>query len=166
MTKTVTSCNWVASRVIEQVLNEHVQVGVLAAKNVIHCTAPGAETIPEPKEGEVVVFTDHMLWGFTPPGSKNFCNVLHFFQLHPQDIGPNSVTNICNFQVFCEVYLQQEPTVELFREFYYLNRQTKFTDGPGLELDGISIQRRKYATFPATKLSSHPKDWNQTWFYC
>ena len=64
------------------------------------------------------------------------------------------------------MYLQQEPTVELFREFYYLNRQAEFTDGPSLELGGISIQRRKEATFPAVALPSHPKDWNQTWFYC
>jgi hypothetical protein len=158
MTKTVTSCNWVASRVTEQTLNEHVQVGILAAKNIIHWRVPGTETTPDPKEGEVIVFTDHMLRGFTPPGSKFFHDVLHFFQLHPQDIGPNSVSNICNFQVFCEVYLQQEPTVELFREFYYLNRQTEFTDGPSLEVGGISIQRWKEATFPATALPSHPKD--------
>ena len=120
-------------------------MGVLAAKNVIHWRVPGTESTPDPKEGEVIVFTDHMLRGFTPPGSKFFRDVLHFFQLHPQDIGPNSVSNICNFQVFCEVYLQQEPTVELF------------TDGPSLELGGISIQRRKAAAPP-----SHPKDWNQT----
>ena len=166
MTKTVTSCNRVASWVTEQTLNEHVQVGVLAAKDIIHWRAPGAETTPEPKEGEVIVFTDHMLQGFTLLGSKFFRDMLHFFKLHPQDIGPNSVSNICNFQVFCEVYLQQEPTVELFREFYYLNRQTEFTDGPNLELGGISIQRRKEATFPAAALPRHPKDWNQTWFYC
>ena len=101
-----------------------------------------------------------MLRGFTPPGSKFFRDVLHFFQLHPQDIRPNSVSNIYNFQVFCEVYLQQEPTVELFREFYYLNHQTEFTDGPSLELGGISIQRRKEPIFPAAALPSHPKDLN------
>jgi hypothetical protein len=158
MTKTVTSCNWVTSRVTEQTLNEHVQVGILAAKNVIHWRVTGNETTPDPKEGEVVVFTDHMLRGFTPPGSKFFRDVLHFFQLHPQVIGPNAVSNICNFQVFCEVYLQQEPTVKLFWEFYYLIRQTVFTDGPSVELGGISIQRRKEATFPAAALPSHPKD--------
>ena len=106
-----------------------------------------------------------MLWAFTPPDSRNFRDMLHFFKFHPQDIGPNSVSNICNFEVFCEVYLQQEPTVELFMEFYYLNRQTEFTDGPSLEVGGILIQRQKEATFHAAKLPSHPKDWNQTWFY-
>jgi hypothetical protein len=166
MTKTITSCNWVVSTVTEETLNEYVKEGILAAKNVIHWRAPGREAIPAPKEGEVIVFADHMLRGFSPPGSKKFRDMLHFFQLHPQDIGPNSVSNICNFQVFCEVYLQQEPTVDLFREFYYLNRQTEFTDGPSLELGRISIQRRKEAVFPAAALPSHPKDWNQTWFYC
>jgi len=35
-----------------------------------------------------------------------------------------------------------------------------------LELGGISIQRRRDAIFPYACLPSHPKDWNQTWFYC
>ena len=96
----------------------------------------------------MIVFTDHLSRGFSPPSSKFFRDVLHFFQLHPQDIGPTSVSNICNFQVFCEAYLQDEPTVELFKEFYYLNRQTEFTDGPSLELGGVSIQKRKEANFP------------------
>ena len=118
-------------------------MGVLAKNDLIHWRVPSTEIPPEPKEGEVIVFIDHLLRGFTPPGSKFFRDVVHFFKLHPQDIGPNSVSNICNFQVFCEVYLQQEPTVELFREFYYLNWQTEFTNGPSLELGSISIQRRK-----------------------
>ena len=104
--------------------------------------------------------------GFSPPGSKFFGDVLHFFQLHPQDIKPNSVSNICKFQVYCEVYLQEEPSVELFREYFYLNRQNEFTNGPSLELSGVSIQRIRDVVFPYARLSSHPKDWNQTWFYC
>ena len=64
------------------------------------------------------------------------------------------------------MYLQEEPTVELFREYFYLNRQNECTNGPSLELGGISIQRRQGAVFPLIVLPSHPKDWNQTWFYC
>ena len=122
MGKTVTACNWVVSRVTKEDLNEYVQTCVLAKKDAIHWRVPGTETPPAPKDGEIIVFTDHMLRGFSPPSSKFFRGVLHFFKLHPQDIGQNSVSNICNFQVFCEVYLQQEPTVELFRDCYYLNR--------------------------------------------
>ena len=78
MAKTVTACNWVVSRVAEEDLNEYVQTGVLAKKDVIHWRVPGTETPPEPKDGEVIVFTDHMLRGFSPPGSKFFRDVLHF----------------------------------------------------------------------------------------
>jgi hypothetical protein len=120
----------------------------------------------QPQQGEVVVFADHLHRGFCPPGSKFFCDVLNFFNLRPQDLGPNSITNLCQLQVFCEVYLQTEPTVLLFQEFFYINHQTEFKDGPSIELGGISIQRRKNSAFPEAKLASHPKGWNKTWFYC
>ena len=68
--------------------------------------------------------------------------------------------------MFCEVYLQEEPSVELFREYFYFNRQNEYSNGPSLELGGISIQRWRDAIFPYAHLPSHPRDWNQTWFYC
>ena len=113
-----------------------------------------------PRDGEVVVFVDHMSRGFKPPGSKFFRDVLASFQIHPQDIGPNSVSNICNFQVFCEACLQEEPTVELFWDFFHLNCRTKFVDRPNTKLGGVSIQKRKDVSFPHAKLHGHPKDWN------
>ena len=139
MAITFYACNWVPSRVTEEQLNGLVATSALAKKEVIHWRAPGPENPPGPKDGEVIVFVDHLGRGFSPPGSKNFRDVLHSFQLHPQDIGPNSVSTICNFQVFCEAYLQEEPTVELFRDFFYLNRQIEFTDGPNTKLGGVSI---------------------------
>ena len=140
MPKTVTSCNWVPSIVTENTLLDFVKVGFLPAKNIMHWRAPKPnEKKPQSQDGEIIVFTDHMNRGFSPPGSKFFRDIPHFFKLHPQDTGPNSISNIYNFQVFCEVYLQEEPSVELFREYFYLNRQNEFTNGPNLELGGISI---------------------------
>ena len=109
MAKTYTSCNWVKSRITKEDLNNHVATGTLAKKDDIHWRAPGDEVLPRPKNGEVVIFNDHLDRGFSPPGSKKFHDALHFLQMHPQDIRPNSVSNICNFQVFCEAYLQEEP---------------------------------------------------------
>ena len=113
--------------------------GALAKKDVLHWRVPGPECPPVPQAGEVIVFMQHLDRGFSPPGSKFSRDVLASFQLHPQDIGPNSVSKICNFQVFCKVYLQEEPTVELFRDFFHLNRRTEFSDGPNTELGGVSI---------------------------
>ena len=166
MAKQFYACNWAPSRVTEEQLNGMFKIGTLPKNNEIRWQVPGSENPPTPKQGEVVVFVDHIGHGFKPPGSKFFRDVLASFQLHPQDIGPNSMSNICNFQVFYEVYLQLEPTAEMFQDFFHLNRCTEFVDGPNTELGGVSIQKRKEVEFPHAKLHSHPKEWNQTWFYC
>ncbi|SPT20832.1 unnamed protein product [Triticum aestivum] len=166
--KAPVTCNWVKSTVTESTLSEFVKTGHLPEKKeIMSYRAPDPlEEKPHPKEGEVIIFTDHMSWGFAPPGSKFFRDVLQFFDLRPQDIRPNSVSNICNFQVFCEVYLGEEPNLLLFRELFYLNHQNERANGPSLELGGISIQRRRDCLFSYAELPSHPKDWKQTWFYC
>ena len=164
--KVPNSCDWVASNVTERTLKEYVIMGVLPDKEIVHWRVPGPETTPQPEEGEVVIFTDHLLRGFSPPGSKFFRDVLNSFNIRPQDIAPNSVTNLCQFQVLCEAYLQEEPTVNMFKDFFYLNRQTEVADGPLFELGGVSIQRRRDTTFPSATLPSHLKEWNRTWFYC
>ncbi|SPT18083.1 unnamed protein product [Triticum aestivum] len=161
------TCNWVRSNVTDSTLADFVKTSYLPKKEVMSYRAPDpSEERPQPKDGEVVIFADHMSRGLAPPGSKFLRDVLHFFDLRPQDIGPNSVSNICNFQVFCEVYLGDEPSLLLFRELFYLNRQNECANGPSLELGGISIQRRRDCLFPYAEPPSHPKDWNQTWFYC
>ncbi|SPT16016.1 unnamed protein product [Triticum aestivum] len=161
------TCNWMRSIVTDDTLANFVKTGYLPKKEVMSYRAPDpSEERPQPRDGEVVIFADHMSRGFAPPGSKFFREVLNFFDLRPQDIGPNSVSNICNFQVFCEVYLGEEPSLLLFRELFYLNRQNECANGPSLELGGISIQRWRDCLFPYAEPPSHPKDCNQTWFYC
>ena len=120
------TCNWMRSNVTDETLANFVKSGYLPKKEVMSYHAPNpSEERPQPRDGEVVIFADQMSRGFAPPGSKFFRDVLNFFDLRPQDIGPNSVSNICNFQVFCEVYLGEEPSLLLFRELFYLNRQTE-----------------------------------------
>ena len=72
MAKQVYECNWVPSRVTETQLENLVKIGTLGEKDVIHWRVPGPESVPEPKDGEVVVFADHLARGFSPPGSKFF----------------------------------------------------------------------------------------------
>ena len=71
MAKQFYACNWVPSQVTEEQLNGCVATGALEKKEVIHWRAPGPENPPEPKDGEVIVFVDHLGRGFSPPGSKN-----------------------------------------------------------------------------------------------
>ena len=78
MAKSFYSCNWVQSQITEEDLNGCVATSALAKKEVIHWRVPGLENPPEPKDGEVIVFVDHLSRGFSPPGSKKCCDVLHF----------------------------------------------------------------------------------------
>ena len=68
--KTSTSCNWVKSAVTDSTLDDFVKTGYLPKKEVMSYRAPDPiEEKPQPKEGEVVVFTDHVTRGFSPPHS-------------------------------------------------------------------------------------------------
>ena len=60
MAKQVYECNWDPSRVTEEQLDRCVATGALAKKEVIHWRAPSPENHLEPKDGEVVVFVDHL----------------------------------------------------------------------------------------------------------
>jgi len=53
----------------------------------------------------------------------------------------------------------------LFKEFFYINCQTKCANGPTQEFGGISIRRRRDGGFPASTLLSHPQGWIKTLFY-
>lgn len=94
---TISKCNWLPTKVNDAYLDNFVKTGNLDPKEVIGWRTTFGETIPQPAEGEVVVFADHLEQGFKPPGSKFFRDALHFFQLHPQDLGPNSISNLCQF---------------------------------------------------------------------
>lgn len=77
MSKT-TICNWVSSQVSDLVLKDYQEQGLLPAQEEIGWRAGQGDDIPKPGEGEVVVFIDHLLGGFSPPGSKFFRDFLNF----------------------------------------------------------------------------------------
>ena len=70
MAKSFYACNWVPSRITEEDLNECVATGALPKQREIHWRSPGPENPPKPKDGEIVVFVDHLSRGFKPHGSK------------------------------------------------------------------------------------------------
>ena len=60
-TKAPVTCNWVPSIVNNSKLFEFVKSDHLPKKEVMSYRAPDpSEERPQPKEGEVIVFTDHM----------------------------------------------------------------------------------------------------------
>ena len=102
------------SLVTEKKLKELAEEVLLPSQEEIKWRVPGDESRPASKEGEVIVFAEHVIRGFRPPGSRFFMSILNSYKLHRQDLSANSLLNICHFQVFCEVYLQKKPSLGLF----------------------------------------------------
>jgi hypothetical protein len=109
------AANWAKSCMIELMLEDLVNTGLLPPKEQIHWRAAHEETRPTPGQNEIVIFGDQLDRGFRPPGSKFYRDILHHFGIRPQDLAPNSVLNLSNFQVCYEAYLQIEPTVSVFQ---------------------------------------------------
>ena len=68
--------NWCKSEVTHERLTEMERTGLLPGN--IAWRAPGTETRPTPGPGEVIVFVDHIIRGFRPPGSSFFRKVLSY----------------------------------------------------------------------------------------
>ena len=61
------TCNWMRSNVTDETLADFVKSGYLPKKDVMSYRAPDpSEERPQPRDGEVVIFADHMSRGFAP----------------------------------------------------------------------------------------------------
>lgn len=76
------TCNWLRSQVSTLVLDDLIGQGLLPAQGVISWPVAVEESSPQPDQGEVVVFIDHLHRGFSPPELKSFREFLNFFDLH------------------------------------------------------------------------------------
>lgn len=74
--KATLNVDWAKSTVTQARLQELENQGMLPSQEVIQWRAPGDEIRPQPREGEVVVFADHVTRGFRPPGSHFFRRLL------------------------------------------------------------------------------------------
>lgn len=79
----------------------------------VEARTPGNEVVPEPREGEVVVFLVHFACGFGLPASHFFRRFLGFYGLQPHHLGANSILQLAAFIAFCEGYVGLQPYVDL-----------------------------------------------------
>ena len=131
------SADWAGSTVTAEQLKEHRLAGLLPSS--VRARAPGDETIPSPAKDEVVIFTEHLFRGFTPPGNLFFRQVLAFYKLRIHDLAPNSILTLSNFVVLCEDYLQIKPDLDLWLELVYCNPQPEPSGGPLLPCGAVAL---------------------------
>jgi hypothetical protein len=118
MAKTDKAYSWVRSHVSTLMLNDLVEQGLLPAQGTISWRVLDEESSPQPEQGEVVIFVDHLQRGFSPLGAKFFRDVLKLFDLRPQDLCPNSVTNLYNFKCSVKYIFRQSRLLLSFESYF------------------------------------------------
>ena len=90
--------DWLPTKVDDTILADYVKTRNLDPQNVVGRHTELGEDLTNPKEGEIVVFVEHLERGFKPPGSKFLRDAMAFMNVRFQDFGPNSISNLCQFQ--------------------------------------------------------------------
>ena len=75
--------------------------------------------VPEPREGEVVVFYIRFAHGFRFPASDFYRCFLDFFRLQLHHLGANLVLQLAAFTACCEGYLGMLPYTKLWCRLFY-----------------------------------------------
>jgi hypothetical protein len=72
-------------------LQDLAKIGLLPKEEDGVWRAPGDDIIPTPRDRELVFFSAHFERGLSMTGSKFFCELLSYYNLRLQDLGPNSI---------------------------------------------------------------------------
>lgn len=136
------------------------------AGNVSVHLPPPTEISPAPEDGERIVFRSHFLRGFGLPASGFLRSFLDFYHLQPHHLTPNTVVLLSAFVTFCEGYLGTLPTIELWRELFYLKLGTAIR-GEAAQCGACVVVRRTGSSvrFPAIALMESAKLWQKSYFY-
>ena len=147
----------------------------------VDCRVPGPEVVPEPVNGERVVFLAHFERGFGLPVSQFFRDFLDFFRLQPHHLGANAVMLLSAFVTLCEGYLGVRPSIGLWRRFFHLRSfrvgngvyvpDPKGEPGATVELKVMAecgaaiIYINRSVTYPNPQPPQSIKDWQLGFFY-
>src|SRR5438132_9094 len=97
----------------------------------------GSAGVPQPRVGEIVIFTSFLTAGLAPPFSKFLRYVLSYYGIHLTHLVPNSIVILSTFAHLCEMFLGIPPNLYLFRYFFLLRPHA--SDGV---VGSCSFQRR------------------------
>jgi len=123
----------------------------------------GGAGVPQPRAGEVVLFTSFFTAGLAPPFSEFLKYVLSHYGIHLAHLVPNSIVILSTFAHFCEMFLGIPPNLHLFRYFFLLRPHG--SDGI---VGSCSFQRRGDGGLEAfIPLTFKDKwiGWTQHWSY-
>lgn len=124
---------------------------------------PGDEIVPEPRDGERVVYVDHIKRGFSLPLHAFVRGLLYVYGLQVHDLLLNSMMQITCFMVLYECFLGVHPHWALWKRLFYMKSNT--ANGIVHHVGGFNIQSRPNIKYFDMKFIDSVQGWRRRWFY-
>jgi hypothetical protein len=88
------------------------------------CQLLVGETMPDPKDGERVVFVAHFEQGFALRASDLFWDFLDYYGMQPHHLPANAMMTLSTFAAFCKGYAGIEAFVHDWSKYFHLWKQS------------------------------------------
>ena len=114
-----------------------------------------------------MILASHVIRGMALPPSDFFTEVLEYYGLQPHNIGPNNILVVAAFEALFEGYLGVRPSLDFFRYFFHVRRQTRPDDGGLTTCGSVSFNCRwSRSWYPQVPCPDSIRGWTSTFFYC
>jgi hypothetical protein len=135
--------------------------------------APGRETIPRPRDNEVVIFRDLLYAGLRFPLHPAVVDILRYFDIYLHQLTPNAILRLSVYMCICRT-TKIKPSAEGFASAHQVHhqRRTVFEEegDQSVEKDCqfgcLNFSYKSGVVSPVTAYRNKwPSDWQQHWFY-
>jgi hypothetical protein len=135
--------------------------------------APGRETVPRPRDNEVVFFRDLLYAGLRFPLHPAVVDILRYFDIYLHQLTPNAILRLSVYMWICRT-TKIKPSAEGFASAHQVHhqRRTVFEEegDQSVEKDCqfgcLNFSYKSGVVSPVTAYRNKwPSDWQQHWFY-
>jgi hypothetical protein len=135
--------------------------------------APGRETVPKPRDNEVVIFRDLLYAGLWFPLHPAVVDILRYFDIYLHQLTPNAILLLSVYMWIC-CTMKIKPSAEGFASAHQVHhqRRTVFKEegDQSVEKDCqfgcLNFSYKSGVVSPVTACrNKRPSDWQQHWLY-
>ena len=156
--------DWTSSSVKDAALTKLRNDGFLPPSNELRVRAPSAkEVIPEPREGERVLFVDAVHRGMAFPLHDFVRGLLYAYGVQIHDFTPNGILHIAVFMTLCECFLGVHPSWALWKSIFRVRPNCR--GGRTYPVGGLQVQVRQNLRYFNMKFVDSAQGWRKKWFY-
>jgi hypothetical protein len=153
---------------------DNTDVGSLVKNRMVGAgRAPGWETVPRPRDNEVVIFRDLLYAGLRFPLHPAVVDILRYFDIYLHQLTPNAILRLSVYMWMCRT-TKIKPSAEGFASAHQVHhqRRTIFEEegDQSVEKDcQFGCLNFSYKSGVVSSVTAYwnkwPSDWQQHWFY-